>query len=315
MAEVKKTKSSKGKVSSTSPSKGKAPKKEASSQSTTSDSPPAKAAKVPDKVIDPAKALTVANIPKLPAAEACAQAKSLYANIEKNYVRFAALMYHIRTNDLYKEKYGTWKDYVETEFNHSVRVAQEKVTTFKTLFIEGGITPKDLEQVGHTKANHIASAINKGSLDAKQAAKWVEKAKTLTEKELKSSLKGKAKPKDKSDKPGTEGEKNVTLDVNARLSGESAVQLFQATIEKMEKVEGRELAGHEVIERLCLEYQASTIDKADSPLAHILRVLREHHKDKGILCVQREHYKEVLAFAQNLIKTKKADKAEKPAKE
>jgi len=122
---------------------------------------------------------------------------------EDTYFEMAHLLYRISEERLFTAKslgaHETFKGYVETEFDFTVRKAQMLSSIHWWFVIEQKGAPKLLEgarEIGWTKAHHLVKVV-----DSKNAKKWFDLAKSMSEKELaqnvRAALKSAGKKKDR----------------------------------------------------------------------------------------------------------------------
>lgn len=264
-----------------------------------------KKAKVPDAIVG-AESSSIKGYLKLAPKDTCAKARSLFTGLQKDYVSFSALMYVIKEREDYKSAgYERYKDFIETEFHVSVRSVFDKVASYTTLLLEHKQDEGKVNQLGPTKAQVLTNAMRSGILSAKKLPATIDKALNLTEKELKSSLKmvkkgGSGESEDNPNPKEVAGEKGKgeTIDFSARLVGKNACELFQTTVEQMNSVEGqgKEVSGSEFIQKLCLEYQASTIKDHKLPVEYFVRQIQSAYPKWVILALPDKYKPDVQEF-------------------
>ena len=105
---------------------------------------------------------------------------------EDTYFEMAHLLWRVSQERLFTAKslgaHETFKDYVETELGFTVRKAQMLSSIHWWYGVEQKSDPKLVEgarSIGWTKAHHLVRVV-----DAKNADKWFELAKSMNEKEL-----------------------------------------------------------------------------------------------------------------------------------
>lgn len=287
----------------------------------TADKPVKKVQKVEEKrtvvptVVSSGTALTVADAPALNAEKALARAKELYRGVERSFLVWAAVLYEIKEKGHYSEAgYTTYKDYVEGEFKVSVRSAQNKVETYKALCLDHQVEPDVLEQIGHNKGLLIKQALEKGIKEKKDLPDLIDTALKSTEKELKSVINGAKKPSEPG-KPGQtlEGDegKQPAWDFNTRVTSKSGIEIVQQAKAKMDASEGKEVSMAMFLERLAMEYLASTIHKSKKPISYYQRLLKEAYPEYHLVAVHKKHAAEFQALSQKLM-SKDAPKEDAP---
>ena len=113
------------------------------------------------------------------------------AKIDQEYLFLGKDLYVAKHCEHYlKWGYSTWREYVESEANLSIKRDERLRKVWKTLVKGMGVTAKDLHDIGFSKASLICKD---GLLTRKNLKDWLEKARSSSFRELEKAVKTKGK--------------------------------------------------------------------------------------------------------------------------
>jgi len=117
--------------------------------------------------------------------------------IRGNYVAFGELLSDIKRSGLFKSKgYRTFKTFIESEHDMTMRAASNLIQLFELYAQEYNMSEADIEEIGIEKLNMISSLVQ--DVDIKEGEQWINEAKKLNVSELREQIK---ESKEKSFKP------------------------------------------------------------------------------------------------------------------
>lgn len=174
-------------------------------------------------------------------------AKKLHVEREDLYYRLGGIIVDIKEKSLhveagYEKNSEGFAAFIDNSIGISQRTAYYMVSTYKRLR-KAGLTSKDLEGIGWTKARLLAQV-----KDDEELEEWISKAKTLTRKELEEQV--------------TEGQKVVNTEkiqkvtYNFTLYGDQNMLVEQALDHAKQQVDGKneKEALNKAFEHICTQY-------------------------------------------------------------
>lgn len=117
--------------------------------------------------------------------------KSRSRSIDQEYLRLGKDLYVAKHCEFYlKWGFATWREFVETEANMSIKRDERLRKVWKTLVKGLGVTPSDLHDIGFSKASLLCKD---GLLTRQNLKDWLKKARESSFRDLEKATKGKSR--------------------------------------------------------------------------------------------------------------------------
>ena len=224
------------------------------------------------------------------------QADALKLQLFDTYRVLAKTLYHIAEKKSYKHYgYTSFHAYCEEHLQFGKRKGDYFVSIHRNLVESGHFKPEVLDEMEWTTARELAS-LPKEEL-AKNAAEWIEKAKTMPREELHREVKA------------LKGHVDVEPTYPMRIVyHEEQYKNVKRAMKVAEKLTGSDKNNH-LVDMICLEFLSYHLDEKEVELEDLLRRINDHFEVECV-AVKVVDGEETIVFGEEFAKKVGPDEGE-----